>query len=38
MKLIYCLQENIVYENNKINKKTYYDFQNNLKSLTEEKN
>ncbi len=30
--------EFIVFENNKINKETYYDFQNNLeKSLTEEK-
>ena len=28
----------IVYENNKINKETYYDFQNNLEeNLTEEK-
>ena len=31
--------EFIVFENNKINKETYYDFQNNLEeSLTEEKN
>ena len=30
--------EYIVYENNKINKETYYDFQNNLEeNLTEEK-